>query len=174
VLPGRKITAFPATKARSPPAVGDHPNRAPVLNGPVAHIRRSRTIGAELPAVWDVLADFGAISSWCPNVDHSCLLEHEPVSRRIQVGRTVVVERITDFEPPHTLGYDIEGLPRQLRVHADWRLTPSGEKTIATLTTTVDIGTNPLQRIAEHAACRVLARQSAVILAGLARRMESR
>jgi len=140
----------------------------------VAHIRRSRTIPAELQAVWNVLADFGSISAWSPNVDHSCLLEHDPVSRRIQVGRTVVVERITDLEPPHTLGYDIEGLPRQLRrVHADWHLTPSGQQTIATLTSTVDVGPNPFQRLAEWVVCRVLARQSGVILAGLAQRMES-
>lgn len=140
----------------------------------MASICRSRTIPAEIQSVWDVLADFGAISAWTPNVDHSCLLEHDPVSRRIQVGRTVVVERITDFEPPHTLGYDIDGLPRRLRrIHADWRLVPSGRHTIATLTNTVTIGMNPVARLAERGVCRILARQSDVILAGLAKRMEA-
>lgn len=144
------------------------------LNDPVASIRRSRTIAAELQPVWDVLADFGAISAWVPSVDHSCVLEHEPVSRRIQVGRTVVVERITDFAPPNRLGYDIEGLPRQLRrVHAQWQLLPSGRHTLAALTYTVDIGSNPAARLAERGVCRVLARQCEVILASLAQRMEA-
>lgn len=140
----------------------------------MARICRSRTIPAEIRSVWNVLADFGAISAWVPNIDHSCLLERNPVSRRIQVGRTVLVERITDFEPPHTLGYDIDGLPRRLRlVHTNWRLVPSGRHTIATLTNTVDIGTNLVARLTERGVCHALARQSDVILAGLAKRMEA-
>ncbi len=144
------------------------------LNGTVARICRSRTIAAEIQSVWNVLADFGAISAWAPSVDHSCVLEYEPVSRRIQVGRTVVVERITDFEPPDRLGYDIEGLPRRLRrVHADWQLVPSGQNTIVTVSNTVEIGTNPLAALAERALCRVLARQYDVLLTSLAKRMET-
>lgn len=144
------------------------------LNDSVARICRSRTIPAEIQSVWDVLADFGAISAWVPTIDHSCLLEQDPVSRRIQVGRTVVVERITDFDPPHALGYDIDGLPRRLRrVHTDWRLVPSGCHTVATITNTIDIGTDLVSRLAERGTCQVLARQSDVILAGLAKRMEA-
>lgn len=40
----------------------------------VAAIDRSRTIAADPQAVWDVLADFGSISSWADNIDHSCVL----------------------------------------------------------------------------------------------------
>ena len=36
--------------------------------------RRLGTIAAEPQAIWDVIADFGAISSWADIVDHSCLL----------------------------------------------------------------------------------------------------
>ncbi len=76
----------------------------------VAEISRSRTVAAEAQAVWDVLADFGAISSWAGNVDHSCLLSPAAqgvgvgTTRRVQVGRDTLVERITDFEPPRTPG----------------------------------------------------------------------
>ena len=35
---------------------------------------RSREVHVPPAEVWDVLSDFGAISSWAPNVDHSCLL----------------------------------------------------------------------------------------------------
>ena len=125
------------------------------LNDPVASIRRSRTIAAELHPSGTFSPTSVAISAWVPSVDHSCVPEHEPVSRRIQVGRTVVVERITDFAPPNRLGYDIEGLPRQLRrVHAQWQLLPSGRHTLAALTYTVDIGSNPAARLAERGVCR--------------------
>ncbi len=44
------------------------------LNALAADTRRLRTIAAEPQAIWDVIADFGAISSWADIVDHSCLL----------------------------------------------------------------------------------------------------
>ena len=80
---------------------------------------RMRTLAAEPQAVWKVLADFGALSSWARNVDHSCLLEHGDdgvgvgTSRRVQVGRNTLVERVTDVIPGSTLAYDIEGLPHE-------------------------------------------------------------
>lgn len=144
----------------------------------MADIHRSRRIAAAPGDVWDVLADFGAISAWAGNVDHSCILNHgsEPVgtTRRVQVGRNALVERITEFDAPHALGYDIEGLPRRLRRVANrWTLRPAGDgTTVATLTSTVEIGSGPLHRLAEQVLCRVLARQSDVMLAGLANRWE--
>ena len=126
-----------------------------------------------------MLADFGSISAWASNVDHSCLLEHgdDPAavgtSRRVQVGRDTLVERITDSVASTTLRYSIEGLPRPLgRVANRWTITPFGDSTAVTLTSTVDIGGNPLARVAEKAACRFMAKQSDVMLAGLARRVE--
>ena len=145
----------------------------------MASISRTRTVAAPASAVWDVLADFGSISAWASNVDHSCLLEHgdDPAavgtSRRVQVGRDTLVERITDSVAPTTLRYSIEGLPRPLgRVANRWTITPFGDSTAVTLTSTVDIGGNPLARVAEKAACGFMARQSDVMLAGLARRVE--
>lgn len=148
------------------------------FNGAVADIRRTRTIAAGPQAIWDVLSDFGAISTWADNVDHSCLLVHgtEPsigMSRRIQVGRDTLVERVTEFSPHHALGYDIEGLPRRLAAHNRWTLDPitSGYTEVA-LTSTIHIGDNPLAALIERGVCRYLANQSNVMLAGLARRVE--
>ena len=65
---------------------------------------RMRTLAGEPQAVWDVLADFGLLSSWARNVDHSCLLEHGDggvgigTSRRVQMGHNTLVERITELE----------------------------------------------------------------------------
>ena len=145
----------------------------------MASISRTLTVAAPASAVWDVLADFGSISAWASNVDHSCLLEHgdDPAavgtSRRVQVGRDTLVERITDSAAPTTLRYSIEGLPRLLgRVANRWTVTPFGDSTAVTLTSTVDIGANPVARVAERAACRFMAKQSDTMLAGLAQRVE--
>jgi len=133
-------------------------------------------------AVWDVLADFGSLSSWARNVDHACLLEHGAdgvavgTSRRVQIGRNTLVERVTDCVPAATLGYDIEGLTRRLhRVANRWTLEPMAPGlTAVTVTTTVEIGTNPVARIAERAMCRLMTKQSDAMLAGLSQRVEDR
>lgn len=145
-----------------------------------ADITRTRSIAAAPQEIWDVLADFGSISSWARNVDHSCILVRGPegesvgTTRRIQAGRNTLVERITEFHPPHALAYDIEGLPKRLRrVINRWTLrSETGSATLVGLTTTVHIGSGPIQELAERVLCRVLARQSDVMLAGLANRLE--
>lgn len=144
----------------------------------MADISRSRTIAAPLQAVWDVLADFGSLSSWADDIDHSCILRHGqdgPVgtTRRVQVGRNTVVERIIAFDPPVTLAYRIEGLP--LRVHTAvnrWTLTPKDSATVVTLTSALDVDAGPLSGAAEWIACRAMAKQSDSLLAGLAHRLE--
>ena len=144
----------------------------------MAAVDRTRTIAASPTQVWNVLADFGAISTWAGDVDHSCLLTGDAIAvgtaRRLQVGRDALVERITEFDPQFVLAYDIEGLPKALgRVNNRWCLeATSGGLTIVTLTSTVEIGSRLDQQLAERVACRVLARQSEAMLAGLADRLE--
>ena len=94
-------------------------------------------------------------------------------SRRVQVGRDTLVERITDFDPQTALAYDIEGLPRRLNVGNRWTLRPSASgHTEVTLTSIVEIAANPVARIAERVMCRFLAKQSDTMLIGLAQRVE--
>lgn len=146
---------------------------------------RTRFVAAAPRAVWDVLADFGSISSWAGNVDHSCVLEHgvdgSPLgmSRRVQVGRNTLVERITAFTPPGSngpsvLGYDIEGLPRRLRRLTNrWDVRPAGDgRTEVRVTSTVEIGDNLLARAVENVVCRAMAKQSKAMLTGLAHEVE--
>lgn len=147
----------------------------------MATITRTRTVAAPAERVWAVLADFGAISSWAPNVDHSCLLDHGGdasavgTTRRVQVGRNALVERITESAQPTVLAYAIEGLPRRLgRVANRWDVTSAGGGTDVTLTTTVEIAANPIARIAERALCRFMATQSDTMLTGLAQRVEDK
>ena len=146
---------------------------------------RTRIVAAAPQALWEVLADFGSISSWAGNVDHSCVLEHGAdgsplgMSRRVQVGRNALVERITAFTPPGSdessaLGYDIEGLPRRLRRLANrWDVRPADDgRTEVTVTSTVEIGENLLARAAENVVCRAMAKQSDAMLTGLANEVE--
>ncbi|HEY1841949.1 MAG TPA: SRPBCC family protein [Mycobacterium sp.] len=144
----------------------------------MAEIDRSRTIAADPKEVWDVLADFGSISSWADNIEHSCILTQrsEPVgtTRRVQIGRDALVEQITEFEAVRALAYDVDGLPKRVRrFNNRWSLRPADNgATVITLTSTVEIGSGPLQKLAERALCRVQVRQSDIMLAGLANRLE--
>lgn len=150
-----------------------------VLDGGVSDISRSRTIAAPQQAIWDVLADFGSLSSWADDIDHSCILRHGAggplgTTRRVQVGRNTFVENIIDFDPPITLAYRIEGLPTRVRAAANrWTLTPKGAATVVTLTSTLDVDAGPLSSAVEWLACRGMARQSDRFLAGLAHRLEN-
>ena len=144
----------------------------------VADIDRNRRITADPQAVWDVLADFGSISSWADNIDHSCILNQgrEPIgtTRRVQIGRNALVETITEFDTTRALAYDVEGLPKHVRrFNNRWSLRPVAYGgTLVTLTSTVEIGSGPIRKLAERAVCRVQVRQSDIMLAGLANRLE--
>jgi len=146
----------------------------------VADIQRTRAIAAPVDEIWTVLCDFGSITSWAVGVDHSCILYPGPgggplgTARRVQVGRDALVERIVEFDPPRVLAYQIDGLPRRLRrVTNRWTLEPArGDSARVTLASTVEIGPRPAQRLAERVFCRLLARQSDGMLAGLAHRLE--
>ncbi|WIM87480.1 SRPBCC family protein [Candidatus Mycobacterium wuenschmannii] len=145
----------------------------------MAAIDRSRTIAADPRAVWDVLADFGSISAWADNIDHSCILVQgrEPLgtTRRVQIGRNALVETITEFDAGVALAYDVDGLPRRVRRFSNrWGLRPSGDGTVVTVTSTVEIGSGAVRKLAERVVCRVQTRQSDIMLAGLARRLENR
>ncbi len=144
----------------------------------VADIDRSRIIAADLQAVWDVLADFGSISSWADNIDHSCILVqgNEPLgtTRRVQIGRNALVETITEFDPLRAIAYHVDGLPKRVRRFANrWTVRSTGNgATLVVLTSTIEIGSGAVRKLAERAVCRVQVRQSDIMLAGLAHRLE--
>lgn len=151
-----------------------------------------RTI--EIPAspdeVWAVLADLGSIGAWADNVDHSCLLRGGDdgsgagigATRRVQVGRRALVERVVIWEPTRRLAYEIEGLPPVVRrVQNEWRLEgvdgDAGDRpsrTTVTLETTVDCGARPPQKLVARLLANRLAKDSETMLAGLANSLKER
>lgn len=136
------------------------------------------TVNKPVAAVWDVLADFGAISLWAPNVDHSCLTTSAAggvgVTRRIQTGRTTVLETAIDWEPEQVLAYSITGLPPVIRsVTNTWRLVDLGGTTEVTLTSTIDTGPRPPQKVVGRVVGRALAKASRQMLDGLDRHVRA-
>lgn len=127
--------------------------------------------------VWAKLADFGAISRWAPNVDHSssATARSDDVGavRRVQVGRNAFLERVVEWVPEERLAYSIEGLPPVVRsVTNTWQLEGSGPATTVTLTSRIDAGPRPPQQVVARLVGRVLARASRQMLAGLKTHLE--
>ncbi|HET8931238.1 MAG TPA: SRPBCC family protein [Acidimicrobiales bacterium] len=143
----------------------------------MAQATRHRRIEASPGEIWEVLADFGALASWAPNVNHSVVTtqtgEGPGATRRVQAGRTVLLERVVDWQPAVTLAYELDGLPGAVR-HAEnrWRLEPVEGGTEVSLTSTVDAGSRPPQKLVAAVVARVLARVSNQLLDGLDNRME--
>lgn len=128
--------------------------------------------------VWAVLADFGAISRWAPNVDHSCLTTHATggigAARRIQTGRNTVLETVVEWEPERRLAYAITGLPPVVgSVTNTWCLDELGATTAVTLTSGVDAGQRPPQQVVARVAGRALAKASRTMINGLDRHVHS-
>lgn len=138
---------------------------------------RTKFIPAPPTAVWDVLADFEAIATWAPNVDHSCLLSEQRrgvgAVRRVQLGRATVVETVTAWYSDEGMSYSITGLPSIVRsVTNTWRLDADGKGTMATLTSVIDAGPRPPQQAIAKAVGRKLGAASDAMLAGLAAHLD--
>jgi carbon monoxide dehydrogenase subunit G len=140
-------------------------------------VERTGSIPAPPSEVWAVLADFAAIGTWAPNVDHSCLLTDQEAgvgtARRIQTGRTTLVETVVTWSAPATdepgvLSYSLTGLPKVVRsVTNTWQLTRDAAGTAVTLTSTVDAGPRPPQKVIARVVGRKLASASDEMIAGL-------
>jgi len=124
-------------------------------------------------AVWAVLADFPGIGRWFDGLDHATALTEASggvgAARRIQVGRTTLVETVTEWDPPRRLAYTIEGLPAVVPpVTNGWDLVADGAGTSVTVTSSVAAG-GPMSRVIGRLAGARLAKASDAMLAGLER-----
>ncbi len=127
--------------------------------------------------VWAVLADFGAIARWADNVDHSSLTTEQATgvgaARRVQVGRNALLEEVIVWDEAEVLAYELRGLPPVVRSAVnEWRLEGDGSSTRVTLTTTIDTGPRPPQKVAARVVGRMLGRASRELLDGLRTEME--
>jgi len=143
----------------------------------MADVTQATSIVCPPEDVWAVLADFGGISRWAPNVDHSCLTtsqrEGAGAVRRVQVGRNALLERVVEWEPGERLAYAIVGLPPVVRAAVNtWSLEADSGATRVTLRTRVDTGPHPPQHLVARAIGRVMGKASVQMLAGLKAHLE--
>jgi len=143
----------------------------------MVEIVETASIARSPEEVWAALGDFGAISRWAPNVDHSCLMaeQREGVGavRRVQVGRNALLERVVAWEPGEMLAYGIEGLPPVVRtVINTWRLESAGVSTTVSLTSAIDCGPRPPQQLVARMVGKGLAKASREMLTGLTAHLE--
>ncbi len=136
-------------------------------------VERKLQLPAPPSEVWAILADFGSISAWAPNVDHSCLLTEQTdgvgTARRIQTGSATIVETVKTWEPEIVLSYSLSGLPPVIRSATNtWRLEPAGTHTNAVLTSDIEAGPRPPHKVIARAAGRKLGSASDIMLSGLA------
>ena len=113
----------------------------------------SITINASPEAIWLVLADFPAIATWVPLIQHSSILSPQTsgvgAMRRVQIAQQTLVETVTIWEPHERLAYSIEGMPPIVGVATNtWSLEPTSRGVLVTLTTNIPTRWNPLQRFA--------------------------
>ncbi len=130
------------------------------------------TIARPAADVWAVLADFGGIVRWAPNVDHSCLMSDQQegvgAARRIQTGRNTVVETIVEWEPGKRLGYSIGGLPPVVKsVINTWALEEQFSTTTVSLASKITAGPKPPHKLAAKGVGQVLGKASDQMLQGL-------
>ena len=139
-------------------------------------VERTATISATPAEVWALLADFPAISEWAPNVDHSCLMTEQTkgvgMVRRIQAGRTTLLERVLTWEPDETFSYALEGLPPVVKSATNtWRIVEVTGGSQVTLTSRVDAGPRPPQQLIAKVVGRKLGQASDEMIAGLIARL---
>lgn len=143
----------------------------------MTEVVRTRTVEATAGQIWEVLADYGAISAWAPNVSHSSLTTDVAkgvgATRRVQVGCNALLEEVIDWQPEVTLAYKFTGLPKVVRSAENrWRLVDRGDHVEVILTSTVDAGPRPTQKLIARIVGRQLAKGSDQLLDGLTTRAE--
>ncbi|HVS68483.1 MAG TPA: SRPBCC family protein [Mycobacteriales bacterium] len=142
-------------------------------------ITKKRLIAAKRSKVWAVLADFPAIVTWAPNVDHSTATTtaHGGIGavRRVQSGRITLLETIVGWQPDELLAYTLHGLPPIAgSIVTTWRLEELGDGTRVSLTTEIHPRPNPLGRIVARALGRQLQKAAKQMLTGLAEQVEEK
>lgn len=172
------VAALASERARAVPARNTPWPRQVVREGALS-FRRERVVKARVGDVWAMLADFGAIAAWAPDVVRAHREDHGPLRvgsvRKVKVGPLTLTERVRTCEPALELAYAIEGLPPLVRsVENAWRLAARGEATHVTLTTTLEPRRFPGARIAGRLLGFELGRASKRMLDGLAAHLSAR
>jgi Polyketide cyclase / dehydrase and lipid transport len=143
----------------------------------VIEVERTCDLAASPSEVWAVLFDFGALSSWADNVDHSCLMSDQTegvgMVRRIQSGPMTLLERVLTWEPNVGLSYALEGLPLVVRSATNtWTIVEKANGSQVTITSRVNAGPRPPQQLVAKVVGHKLGQASNQMLAGLKAKLQ--
>ena len=137
-------------------------------------ITKELRITASKEQVWDILADFGAVSNWAPNVSES----HTTTEAIRGVGAVRVCdhekmghleERIVAWDEGSSLSYDVtKGLPFPMKsLNNVWSVSDAGDGAVVTLTMDFRMGLGPLGALPALIARPLMRKEMGVNLAGL-------
>jgi len=145
----------------------------------MTEVAHSQVVAAPGATVWAVLADFPSLAQWAPEISHSSSMsaatEGIGMVRRVAVGATVLLERVTEWEPLVSLAYELEGLPPMISSAVNrWTLSAEGADTMVTLTATVEPGPKPPMKVVAAMAARKIGSTNKMLLDCLAAEAEKR
>ena len=137
-------------------------------------------INAPKEKVWEILADFGAVSNWAPSISES----HSTTDPTVGVGaeRTCkheklgdIEDRIVSCEDGHSLSYDvIKGLPFPMKsLNNTWSVSAAGDNAIVSLVMEFRMGPGPLGALPALMARLPMRKEMRVSLAGLKQYVET-
>ena len=143
-------------------------------------IVRQVVVNASIEKVWEVLADFGAVSSWAPTIlesrstteanggvgaERTC--EHEKMG--------TLVERIVAWEDGRSLSYDVtSGLPFPMKsLNNTWSVTATADKVIVSVAMEYRMRMGPLGALPALMARLPMRKEMQISLAGLKQYVES-
>ena len=141
---------------------------------------RQIAINAPKEKVWEVLADFGAVSNWAPTILESRSTTEanggvgaERTCKHQKMGD--IEERIVAWEDGHSLSYDvIEGLPFPIKsLNNTWSVSAAGENAIVSLVMEFRMGLGLLGALPALMARLPMRKEMQVSLAGLKQYVET-
>lgn len=146
----------------------------------MTQISKQIRIDAPKDKVWDILADYGAVSNWAPTISESqstteatrgvgaergC--EHEKMGH--------IEERIVAWDEGSSLSYDvIKGLPFPMKsLNNVWSVSDARDGAVVTLTMTFRMGFGPLGALPALMARPLMRKEMGITLAGLKHHVET-
>jgi len=136
-------------------------------------VSRSVVVNAPKQAVWDILADFGGVATWSPNVKHSATTNDvEPgvgCERECDVsGFGKVVERIHEWHEGDSLTIGVDAVGPMKSARSTFELSERDARTDVTVTFRFDTRFGPIGAfLGATIMRRKLNQQIALGLAGL-------
>ncbi|MCH7998933.1 MAG: SRPBCC family protein [Chloroflexi bacterium] len=145
----------------------------------MSKITKQITINAPAEKVWDIVADFGSISKWAPNVTNSYSTTEANggvgAGRHCDVvGFGAIEEEIVEWKESRSLTYEVEDVGPIKSLRNESSVRGDGDRTVVTFTLDYQMKFGPLGALLDKlVAGRQLGKAAALGLAGLKHHVET-